>query len=78
MIKNHFEKGAKVVFLNRNGNEADHQHAEDLLVEGQVYTVREIVVLSWIVEVRLEEFTHRPRTTFNSAMFEEVRHERDT
>jgi len=61
------EKGAKLVFLNRNGR--DHESAEARkhgLTEGAIYTVERTEVGGWYTDVYLQEF---PDKSFNSVMF---------
>jgi len=61
--------GTKVMFLDKNGSDYDRVEAEKVLKVGQIYTIVDIQVSSWISHVKLEEVSGR----FNSVMFDNIR-----
>lgn len=62
--------GRKVIFLNKNGYDAQLEVAARYFKPGQVLTVREIYVGRSSSTV---EFVDLPRHSFNTVMFEDVK-----
>ena len=62
--------GTKVTFLDKNGNDWQRAAASKIFKVGQIYTIKNIDVHSWVSYVEFEEC---PGKTFNSVMFDDIR-----
>lgn len=65
----HAEPGTKVKFTGENGYDNDRHIAFSHMDVGEVFTVKNIYVGSWVSYVEFEEL---PGIRFNTVMFEEV------
>lgn len=62
-------KGRKVKFINENGYEFERKEANDLFIEGETLTVKEIYVGRSSSTVELVEY---PNMKFNTVMFADL------
>ena len=68
-LSNKSPEGRKVKFINENGYEFERNKANDLFIEGEILTVKEIYVGRSSSTVELVEY---PNIKFNTVMFTDL------